>query len=568
MVKEEREMGRLAVEDEGGVARRLWVKFNNESVFALYSPFVICLASGSLDSDSFLSCISQDVYFLKAFTQAYELAEEYADDDEDKAAIRKLRKRVLKRLETHDTLVRELGFELPKESTSDSATDKYTDFLLATASGKVEGEKFSGKIATPFEKTKLAAYTLGAIAPCMRLFGFINKEIQALVDPTESNHIYKKWIDNLSGSQKYQAAISRIEELVDKLSISLTGEELEVVEKLYHQAMKLEVKFISDRPVALRTIVPFSRAYDPAEHTLTIFSDFDMTCTVIDSSALLAEIAIRTAQKADLNECGTPPAWMSSTDLRTTWCDLSSQYVKEYEQCIESIMPIEAGEEFNYIGLCKALEQLSDFEKRVNLRVIQSGVLKGLNIEDIKWAGEHLSLQDGCRKFFQEIVKQENIRTDLHVLSYCWCGDLIRSAFLSGDQDLLNVHSNELVHEGSITTGEIIKKVESPMEKLEAFNDILKTCSYGGKHLTVYVGGSVGDLLCLLKADVGIVIGLSDSLRRLGAQFGIDFIPLFSGLVRKQLEFDKTDVSNWNGMSGILYTVSSWAEIHAFILGL
>ena len=88
-------------------------------------------------------------------------------------------------------------------------------------------------------------------------------------------------------------------------------------------------------------------------------------------------------------------------------------------------------EEFNYEGLCRALEQLSSFEKRANSRLIQSGVLKGLNVEEIKRAGEHLILQDGCKGFFQEIVKRENLNADIHVLSYCWCGDLIRSAFAS-----------------------------------------------------------------------------------------------------------------------------------------
>ncbi|KAA8543426.1 hypothetical protein F0562_021079 [Nyssa sinensis] len=551
---------------DGGMARRFWIKFRNESVFAIYSPFVICLASGVLDSDSFLYFVSQDVHFLKAFAQAYELAEEYADDDEDKIAIRELRKGVLKKLKVHDTLVREWGFELPKESTLDNAAVNYTDFLLATASGKVEGEKFPGKIATPFEKTKLAAYTLGAIAPCMRLYAFISKEIQALLDPDDSDHIYKKYIDSLS-SQKFEAAALQIEDLLDKLSISLTGEELEVIEKLYHQAMKLEVDFFSAQPNVQQTIAPFSRAHDPREHNLTIFSDFDMTFTAIDSSALLAEIAIMTAPKADLNGCETHLARMSSVDLRTTWSILSSQYTEEYEQCIESILPSETAEGFNYEGLCKALEQLSHFEKAANSRVIQSGVLKGLNLEDIKRAGEHLILQEGCRGFFQEIVKDEHWKTDVHVLSYCWCGDLIRSAFLS-DLNVLNVHSNELDYKESITTGEIIKKVESPMEKLQAFNDVLKGCSNDGKHLTIYIGGSVGDLLCLLKADVGIVIGSSSSLRRLGDQFGISFVPLFSGLVKKQRELKEGGgSSNWKGLSGILYTVSSWAEIHAFILG-
>lgn len=555
-------MGGIAVGDEVGIARKLWAKFKKESVLAFYTPFTVCLASGRLDTDSFLHCISQDVHFLQAFAQAYELAEDCADDDEDKAVIRKIRRRVLNRLNMYRTLVQEWGFELPTESTLNNATIKYTEFLLATASGKAVGEKFPGKIATPFEKTKLAAYALAAIAPCMRLRAFLCKEIQALLDPDENNHIYKKWIDSLS-SEKFEASASQIEDLLDKLTISLTGEELEVVEKLYHQAIKLEVDFFSSQPIAQHAILPLSRSHDIDEQNLNIFCDFDMTCSAVDTSAVLAEIAILKSSN-NLNECESQPTWISPDELRNTWGVLSRQYIEEYEQCIQSIMLIET-DESNYEILCKAFEQLSDFEKRANSRVVQSYVLKGLNREDIKWAGERLILQDGCREFFQEIVKNENLGTDVHVLSYCWCGDLIRSAFSSGVLNVLNIHSNELVYEGCISTGEVSKKVESPMEKLQAFNEILLNSS--SKHLSVYIGGSVGDLLCLLKADVGIVISPSDSLKKLGDHFGISFVPLFSGLVKKQRELVEAGSSNWKGPARTLYTVRSWAEIHAFILG-
>lgn len=131
----------------------------------------------------------------------------------------------------------------------------------------------------------------------------------------------------------------------------------------------------------------------------------------------------------------------------------------------------------------------------------------------------------------------------------------------------MNVHSNELAYEDFVTTGEIIKKLESPIEKLQAFNDILKDSSREVENLTVYIGGSVGDLLGLLEADIGIVIGSSSSLRKLGDQFGVKFVPLFSGLVRKQKELAEGKSFNWKPLSGILYTVSCWAEIEAFILG-
>lgn len=97
----------------------------------------------------------------------------------------------------------EWGSELAKEVSVNSATVKYTDFLLATASGKVEGVKAPGKLATPFERTKVAAYTVGAMTPCMRLYAFLGNEFETLLDPNEESHPYQKWIDSYS-SESFQ----------------------------------------------------------------------------------------------------------------------------------------------------------------------------------------------------------------------------------------------------------------------------------------------------------------------------------------------------------------------------
>lgn len=90
------------------------------------------------------------------------------------------------------------------------------------------------------------------------------------------------------------------------------------------------------------------------------------------------------------------------------------------------------GTGLDYEGLCKAMEQISEVEKRATSRVIHSNVLKGLNLAEIKRAGEHLAFQDGCKRFFQDLVECKKRASDIHVLSYCWCGDLIKSAFSSG----------------------------------------------------------------------------------------------------------------------------------------
>ncbi|GMP68028.1 hypothetical protein CsSME_00027790 [Camellia sinensis var. sinensis] len=53
-----------------GIARRFWIKFHKEAILALYTPFVVCLASGNLTLHTFRHYIAQDFYFLKAFAQA------------------------------------------------------------------------------------------------------------------------------------------------------------------------------------------------------------------------------------------------------------------------------------------------------------------------------------------------------------------------------------------------------------------------------------------------------------------------------------------------------------------
>ncbi|KAG9135150.1 hypothetical protein Leryth_027216 [Lithospermum erythrorhizon] len=484
---------KLPLDEVVGIARKCWIKFQRDVKFALYSPFVVCLAAGDLKVETFKDCIAQNVHFLKAFAQAYELAEECADDDDAKHGINKLRNRVLGELK-------------------------------------------------------------------------MRKELQALLDPSLSNHPYKKWIENYS-SESFQASALQIEDLLDKLSVSLTGEELGTIEMLYHQAMKLEIEFFLAQPLAQQTVVPLSEGHNPAEDQMIIFSDFDLTCTIVDSSAVLAEIAILTAPKSDQNQPENQIARMSSADLRNTWSVLSKQYTEEYEQCTESILSTDKADNFNYEGLHKSLQQLSDFERRANIRVIESGVLKGLNLEDIKRAGERLILQDGCPNFFRSIMKSEKLNVNVHVLSYCWCDDLIHAAFSSGGIDYVGVHANEFTYQDSFSTGEIVKKVESPIDKVQAFSSIVQNCRSDVNTVTLYIGDSVGDLLCLLEADVGIVVGSSTSLRKIGTHYGVSFVPLYPGLVEKQKECAKAGSRRWKGRSGVLYTVSSWAEIHAFVLG-
>ena len=117
--------------------------------------------------------------------------------------------------------------------------------------------------------------------------------------------------------------------------------------------MKLETEFFLGQPLTQKTVAPLLKHLNPKESRLVLFSDFDLTCTIVDSSAILAEIAIVTAQWLDQDHSENQNTCISSVDLRSTWGDLSKQYTEEYEQCIEDVLATDAGSSISYaFGYC------------------------------------------------------------------------------------------------------------------------------------------------------------------------------------------------------------------------
>lgn len=90
------------------------------------------------------------------------------------------------------SIFKEWGGEDRKAAPVSPATVKYTEFLLATASGMIEGLN----LATPFERTKVPAYALGAMTPCMRLYAYLASEFKVAIGPVYGDHLYKTWIEN------------------------------------------------------------------------------------------------------------------------------------------------------------------------------------------------------------------------------------------------------------------------------------------------------------------------------------------------------------------------------------
>ncbi|KAL2643755.1 hypothetical protein R1flu_011342 [Riccia fluitans] len=113
------------------LAKNLWEMNQKEAYCALYQPFVVVMAAGTLPLESFRDYIAQDVFYLAAFAEAYGLAVENTDDEQAKAVLGNLQHHVQEELEqVHLSATQTFGFQLQSKIVPNIATRAYTEFLL------------------------------------------------------------------------------------------------------------------------------------------------------------------------------------------------------------------------------------------------------------------------------------------------------------------------------------------------------------------------------------------------------------------------------------------------------
>lgn len=144
----------------------------------------------------------------------------------------------------------------------------------------------------------------------------------------------------------------------------------------------------------------------------------------------------------------------------------------------------------------------------------------------------------------------------------------------------LPVSSNDLVYdEHGVSTGEVEISVSGSFGKHQKFLDLVATVRERAddiqhapgstrRSLTVYVGDNETDLLAMLDADVGIVIGHSDSFAKVASAFGVSVCPLASAY--GELERRGASQAAERGSAEPecrVFCVERWAEIDVFLFG-
>jgi thiaminase/transcriptional activator TenA len=175
------------------VSAELWKASASRAAACLASPFVSALRDGTLGSDSLGFYVGQDAFFLQAFARAYCVAAGKSPTSWDLLELHGLAAGALEELRLHDRYASKLRLELVAVTPA-PATSRYTDFLLATAWSSDVGR------------------TGAAMAPCMRLYAYLGKELVSSLRP---GHPYEDWISTYS-SAAFEALARQLEALVDR----------------------------------------------------------------------------------------------------------------------------------------------------------------------------------------------------------------------------------------------------------------------------------------------------------------------------------------------------------------
>lgn len=175
------------------ISDSLWQTNHNLAIACLQNPFVQGIADGSLAKHKFAYYVGQDAFFLTAFARAYSIAAAKTTDLGGFEVFHSLAEGVLQELKLHQQYATEWGVNLTQVEPG-IATQRYTDFLLATAWSQEIG------------------MTAVAMAPCMRLYHYLGQELAA---SGVADHLYSEWIRTYS-SPAFAELTSQLETLIEQ----------------------------------------------------------------------------------------------------------------------------------------------------------------------------------------------------------------------------------------------------------------------------------------------------------------------------------------------------------------
>ena len=206
--------------------------------------------------------------------------------------------------------------------------------------------------------------------------------------------------------------------------------------------------------------------------------------------------------------------------------------------------------EFDEDGLRKFLAQVSTGDNQAIDELISSKLLQQITPKGLLDFAQNVELMPGVLAVLENL---KSLHLPLHVISLNFSEKLIRYVLNQEGTLPFKIHTNKLQFENNISNGNMDKQFISAFDKEICLQNIIDNAENTG--VTIYIGDSFTDLLALLKADIGIIIGKSKSMFTVCNNFGIHIIPLHKWSFEQFTNEEKK----------VLFSVDNWNEIQTFI---
>ena len=306
------------------------------------------------------------------------------------------------------------------------------------------------------------------------------------------------------------------------------------------------------RASAMAAAVAGTRTLPPS----ILITDFDGTVTAIDTTPLVPHLAAR----------GQGGATAGLLRFR----ELEERYLTQLSQCKDTIRAqradVGAAISFDAEGLEAALAAMDEVSNTITEELSQTGVLAGIAPASVapaiaEWRAQPSAapcqvpaLREGCE---QTLAGALACGWRLGILSLNWCPPVIHALLpvLKSFPPPADVWCNSIDEasgrvsntvNGAVAKREIIEKLVKQVRESSA----AASAEDGHRPLVVYVGDSATDLLAMLAADVGILIGESGWSREIAERFGLVIEPL-----------DQQDLIGTEARREVVFEAQSWLDI-------
>lgn len=283
----------------------------------------------------------------------------------------------------------------------------------------------------------------------------------------------------------------------------------------------------------------------------TIFLDFDGTLTVRDTCVRDSVCAY----SKDVGLRGNELFFKDSLDRQALYQELLAAYKSTYQGQFDALLQNDT-----LSGFLKGYDAI-DYDCLKPCE--DSGLFKGLRRYAVGLTGRLVDLAENAPYFLQH----ERARS-LYVVSQSWYNDMIVNCLCDsvwhGALNVLpgHVFSSSLVYDAQgVATGALDKRCGGCEHKREVMRAI------GGEGVRVMIGDSLGDLSCLLEADIGVVMHPSATFRRVCAQYGVALKDLMQYNAKEDLmQYNaKERVQHSEKAEKVLYVCEDWSEVSAVL---